>query len=120
MGISGRNMRKRRILFVCTINRMRSATAHAIYGDDERFDVLSAGTDKTAKVVLSEELLNWADTVVVMEKEHRNFIRKHYFNIYNKKKIVCLYIPDDFDYMQEELIFTLKDKFEDIWHRGLV
>ena len=113
-------MRKRKILFVCTINRMRSATAHTIYADDARFEVLSAGTDQSAKVALSEDLLNWADAIVVMEKEHRNFIRKHYLHIYNKKKLVCLYIPDDFDYMQEELIFILKDKFEDVWQRGLL
>lgn len=43
-----------RILFVCTVNRMRSATAYEIYKDDTRFDVDSAGTDRTANVVLEE------------------------------------------------------------------
>jgi hypothetical protein len=30
---------KSKILFVCTINRMRSATAQAIYENDDRFDM---------------------------------------------------------------------------------
>ena len=99
---------------------MRSATAHQIYENDARFEVRSAGTDITANVVLSEDLLNWANAVVVMEKDHRNFIRKKFPKIYNEKKIVCLYIPDDFEYMQPELIAILKDKFEDILRRGLL
>ena len=50
--------RKLKLLFVCTINRMRSATAHKIYENDGRFHVKSAGTDKTADTVLTDELLN--------------------------------------------------------------
>src|SRR5688500_11928162 len=98
---------KPKILFVCTINRMRSATAQAIFENDNRFEVKSAGTDKHASIVLSEELLTWADSIVVMEKHHRNNIRKNFPATYNNKKIVCLYIPDDYDYMQPELIYLL-------------
>ena len=111
---------KLKLLFVCTINRMRSATAHKIYETDNRFEVKSAGTDNSASTVISIELLNWADTIIVMEKHHRNFIRQKYPEIYKNKKIVCLYIPDDYDYMQQELIYILKDKIEDIYNRGLV
>ena len=31
--------KKLKLLFVCTVNRMRSATAHKIYEHDDRFDV---------------------------------------------------------------------------------
>ncbi len=111
---------KRRILFVCTVNRMRSITAEKIYQRDERFIVSSAGTDKTADTILTREILDWADTIVVMEKHHRNFIREHFPEIYESKKIVCLYIPDEFYFMQPELITTLQMKFEDVYRRGLV
>ncbi|POY36751.1 protein tyrosine phosphatase [Solitalea longa] len=111
---------KLKLLFVCTINRMRSATAHKIYENDNRFEVKSAGTDKTANTVLTSELLNWADSVVVMEKHHRNHIREHFPDIYKNKKIVCLYIPDDYDYMQTELIVLLKDRVEDVYNRKLI
>ena len=114
------NEKKLKLLFVCTVNRIRSATAHKIYENDSRFEVKSAGTDETANTVLSNDILNWADSVVVMEKHHRNYIRKHFPEIYKYKKIVCLYIPDDYDYMQEELIVTLKNKVEDVYGRKLI
>lgn len=111
---------RKKILFVCTINRMRSATAHEIFKNDSRFEVNSAGTDSGAASVMTQELLDWADSIVVMEKHHRNEIRNRFPDIYKSKKIVCLYIPDEYDYMQPELIETLKYKFEDINKRGLI
>jgi predicted protein tyrosine phosphatase len=111
---------KLKLLFVCTVNRMRSATAHKIYENDSRFEVKSAGTDKSANTVLSSEILNWADSIIVMEKHHRNHIRKHFSDTYKNKKIVCLYIPDDFDFMDLELIEILKEKVEDIYRRRLI
>ena len=99
---------------------MRSATAHKIFEDDKRFEVKSAGTDKSAAVVLSPELMEWADAIIVMEKYHRNFIRANYLNYYEKKKIVCLYIPDEYEFMQPELIAILRDKVEDVYRRGLL
>ncbi len=111
---------KLKLLFVCTVNRMRSATAHEIYKNDNRFEVKSAGTDKTANTVLTIDILNWADSIVVMEKYHRSYIRKHFPAIYNTKRIVCLYIPDEYDYMQAALIAILKDKIEDVYTRKLI
>jgi len=99
---------------------MRSATAHKIFENDERFEVKSAGTDQSANTPLSIDLLNWADSIIVMEKHHRNFIRQKFSDIYKDKKIVCLYIPDDYDFMQTELIGILKDKVEDVYNRGLI
>lgn len=112
--------KKLKILFVCTINRMRSATAQKIFENDERFDVKSAGTDKNAAVVLTPELMDWSDTIIVMEKHHRNFIRAKHSMYYNSKRIVCLYIPDEYDFMQPELISILQDKVNDVYKRGLL
>ncbi len=99
---------------------MRSATAHKIYEHDQRFQIKSAGTDKAANTVLDLNILNWADSIVVMEKYHRNFIRQKFPEIYTSKKIVCLYIPDDYEFMQAELIETLKNKFEDAYRKRLI
>lgn len=111
---------KLKLLFVCTVNRMRSATAHKIFESDPRFEVDSAGTDSSANTILEPEHLEWADAVVVMEKSHKNFIRDKYSEYYKTRKIVCLYIPDDFDFMQPELITLLKDKMKDVYQRGLL
>lgn len=109
----------KKILFVCTINRMRSLTAHTIYENDKRFIVKSAGTADNAKTVLSLNLLEWADSIIVMETYHRNFIRKQFPKIYETKKIVCLYMPDEYDYMEPELIFILQSKIDDYYKRNL-
>ncbi len=109
-----------RILFVCTVNRMRSATAHRIYQDDPRFDVDSAGRDIRAATPLEEWHLEWADAIVVMEKHHQNVIRTRFPQLYEKKPIVCLFIEDIYDFMQPELITILREKFEDAYRRGLL
>jgi predicted protein tyrosine phosphatase len=123
MGLNKKNWMnetKQKILFVCTVNRMRSATAQKIYENDPRFEVKSAGTAKDANTQLSLELLNWADSIVVMEKKHRNYIHKKFPEIYAVKKIVCLYIPDEFRYMQPDLIYILKERMEAIYYLDLL
>lgn len=109
-----------KLLFVCTINRMRSAIAQELYKEDARFEVASAGTANSARQVLDSELLAWADAILVMEKEHRNFIRKHFPTVYQQKKIVCLYIPDEYDFMQPELQYVLRERIEDVYQRELL
>ena len=96
---------------------MRSATAHKIYENDIRFEVKS---DSSAFNVLNLELLNWADSIIVMEKYHRNYIRNRFPKIYANKKIVCLYIADEYDFMENELIDILKTKVESVYSRGLI
>ena len=113
-------MARPRILFVCTVNRMRSATASEIYKDDQRFDMDSAGTDRNAAVPLEEWHMEWADAIVVMEKHHRNVIRARFPQLYDRKPVVCLYIEDIYDFMQPELIAILREKFEDVYRRGLL
>jgi predicted protein tyrosine phosphatase len=56
---------KQRILFVCTGNKDHSPTAEAIYKRDSRLLVKSCGTKADAKVRISQELLDWADKVIV-------------------------------------------------------
>ena len=100
----------KKLLFVCTVNIRRSLTAEKIYENDNRFIVKSAGTDIEAKVLISRELIEWSDFVLVMEKTHRNIIRKKFPDLYKSKRIICLYIPDEYDYMDEELISLIKNK----------
>ncbi|NRA91524.1 MAG: phosphotyrosine protein phosphatase [Psychroserpens sp.] len=103
------------VLFVCTINRMRSLSANEIFKDDPRFEVRSAGTAKDAKTRISNENLNWADYILVMERPHRNKIREEFPDIYNNKRILCMYIEDNYDYMDSFLIELLKGKFDFLW-----
>lgn len=103
------------ILFVCTINRMRSLTANEIFQDDPRFTVQSAGTAVDAKNRITQDNLYWADYILVMERSPRNKIRTEFPEIYESKRILCMYIEDNYDFMDPYLIDLLKRKFEFLW-----
>jgi predicted protein tyrosine phosphatase len=62
----------RRILFVCSQNKLRSPTAEAVFANHAAVEVDSAGLNHDAVVPLSPEQIEWADLILVMEKSHRN------------------------------------------------
>lgn len=98
---------------------MRSKTAEYIYLKDERFEVKSAGIDDSADVQLNRELLEWADYIVVMENYHRKWLRQHYPVICADREIICLDIPDMYEFMDPELISELRKKVEDVFRERL-
>lgn len=105
---------------MCTVNYIRSATAHEIYRDDARFEVQSAGISTLARQPLTPELLAWADTIIVMENHHRQYIRRHFPAAYRQKRIRCLDLPDDYLYLEPQLIEVLRERVEDAYRRGLL
>ncbi|MCP4149059.1 MAG: protein tyrosine phosphatase [bacterium] len=107
--------KKLKLIFVCTINKMRSKTAEVLYRNDERFIVRSAGVAEDADVVLTEEMIDWADCIVAMEKKHVNKMKYRFPHIDVDAKLVCLAIPDYFYFMAPELIKQLKEKFEQVY-----
>ncbi|MCG7852085.1 MAG: hypothetical protein MIO92_06150 [Methanosarcinaceae archaeon] len=99
---------KQKFLFLCNQNRLHSPTAEKVFGENPQLEVNSAGVDKDASVPANLELLEWADIIFVMEKRQRNIIHKKYKDIYKSKRIVCLYIPDDYEYMDPDLVQLFK------------
>lgn len=100
----------KRILFVCSQNKLRSPTAEQVFSNLEGIEVLSAGTNNDAVTPLNPELIAWADTIIVMENTHRSKIKKKYKEYINGKSIINLSIPDNYAYMDEALIKILKNK----------
>jgi predicted protein tyrosine phosphatase len=98
------------VLFLCSQNKLRSPTAEAIFSGIEGFEVRSAGLNNDAAVSISPELIEWADYIFVMEKSHRNKLRKKYREFLKKQRIICLDIPDEYEYMDEGLIKLLKHR----------
>jgi len=99
-----------RALFICTHNRLRSPTAEQVFASWPGIETDSAGVGADADVPLSPEQLAWAEIVFVMEKVHRSRLSKQFQRHLNGKRIVCLDIPDDYDYMQPELVRRLEKK----------
>ena len=102
-----------KILVVCSHNKWRSPTAEAIYRHDNRFVVRSAGLSKSSPHYLSIKDLEWADLLLYMEKEHFEKIKEIYASI-TFPKSVNLDIPDEYTYMQPELVDILTDKIEEL------
>ncbi|HYF03192.1 MAG TPA: protein tyrosine phosphatase [Patescibacteria group bacterium] len=96
------------VLFVCSKNKWRSRTAETIFKNSQIHSVKSAGTDPGARVKLTETMLNWADVIFVMEDKHRRIIQQKFPPKVFKNKIEVLEIPDEYQYMDEELVLTLE------------
>lgn len=96
------------VLFVCSKNKWRSRTAETIFKDSVTHNVKSAGTDDDARIKLNENHLNWADIVFVMEYKHKQIIKQKFQAKLDQIKIIVLDIPDEYKYMDEELILSLR------------
>jgi predicted protein tyrosine phosphatase len=98
----------KRLLFICSQNKLRSPTAEAIFADYAGIEVDSAGLNNDAVVPLSDEQIEWADIVIVMEKAHRNRLNTKFKHALSGKRIAVLNIPDEYEFMDEDLIRILK------------
>jgi predicted protein tyrosine phosphatase len=97
-------------LFICTQNRLRSPTAEHVFANWPNVETDSAGLGTDAEVRLSPEQIEWATIIFVMEKAHRNKLSAKFKKHLNGKRVICLDIPDDFEYMQPELVNLLVTK----------
>jgi predicted protein tyrosine phosphatase len=97
-----------KILFVCGKNRRRSPTAEELFAGMDGIEVSSAGTSSESECPVSWDLLEWADLVFVMERSQKRHLNARFVHILKDKRVVCLNIPDDYEYMQPELIDRLR------------
>src|SRR5580704_8572621 len=100
------------ILFICGRNQARSPTAEQVFADYAGIEVASAGTSRGADVPVTAELLEWADIVFVMENNQRAKLSAQFRTSLQNVKVGCLGIPDDFAYMDPELVALLKSRVE--------
>jgi len=100
----------KRLLFVCSQNKLRSPTAEAVFSKWEGIEAASCGLNHDADVPASSELVEWADIIFVMEKAHRNKLSAKFKKFLNGKRLICLDIPDKFEYMDSNLVSLLQAK----------
>ncbi len=99
-----------KLLFVCSQNRIRSLTAEKIFEGLPGYEVRSAGTQDAARVRVTEGHIGWADIIFAMEKGHLNKLRQRFPEAIQRKQVVALHIPDEYVFMQPELVDELKAK----------
>lgn len=71
--------------------------------------VRSAGTAASARVKVSQKLLDWAEAVFVMEHEHAAILRQRF----GYRDAHCLGIPDEYEFMDPELVEFLEAHLAD-------
>jgi predicted protein tyrosine phosphatase len=98
------------VLFICSQNKLRSPTAEQVFADWPGIETSSAGTNRDAENPLSAEQIEWADIIFVMEKAHRSKVQGKYRAHLNQKRLICLNIPDDYAFMDPDLVELLKAK----------
>lgn len=101
-------------LFICSRNRWRSPTAEKIYADDNRLNVRSRGLSPSSRCQLRCSDLEWADIVFVMESHQRGRFQGMMREALGGTPIHVLDIPDDYQYMDPELVELLKSRID--WH----
>jgi predicted protein tyrosine phosphatase len=100
----------RKVLFICSQNRLRSPTAEQLFSSWQGVETSSAGLNNDAENPVTSELVEWADIIFVMEKTHRSKLTKKFRSSLGRAKVICLDIPDEYDFMDPDLIQLLKSK----------
>lgn len=99
-------------LFICSRNQWRSRTAEDLFKNIEDISVRSAGTSSSARIKVNEKLLEWADFIFVMEKHHKQWLQQKYPFLLIDRQVVIMDIPDEYEYMDAELIDMLERVME--------
>lgn len=101
-------LHKRNVLFVCSRNQWRSPTAERIWKNHPKIMTRSAGTSANARRTISAKDIQWADVMLVMEEKHKQRIIAEFSRLVKHKKIYVLDIPDEYKFMDPDLIEELK------------
>ena len=102
------SIRKQNVLFICSRNQWRSPTAEQIFRKHPLMSVRSAGTSPNARRKVSAEDIRWADVIFAMEEKHKSRLVTEFSRLLVGKTIHVLNIPDEYEYMDPELVEQLE------------
>ena len=100
----------KRVLFICSQNRMRSPTAERVFASHPGLECSSAGLSDEAVKPVTPELVEWAEIIFVMERVHQDRLASRFQRHLRHQRVVCLDIPDAYDFMDPMLVQLLKVK----------
>ncbi|MEH6595405.1 MAG: phosphotyrosine protein phosphatase [Colwellia polaris] len=98
----------RNILFICSKNQWRSPTGEKIFKNHAELNVRSAGTSASARKTVNAKDILCADIIFVMEEKHKSRLKAEFTKLVKYKDIQVLDIPDEYQYMDEELIDNME------------
>lgn len=95
------------VLFICSQNRLRSPTAEQVFSSHPGIACVSAGLNHNADNPVTQDLVEWAELIFVVEKAHRNKLSAKFKRHLRNARIICLDIPDDCEFMDPGLVRLL-------------
>ena len=110
----------KRVLCVCSAGMLRSPTAAVVLQSRYGYNTRAVGIEQEfALMPLTEVLLVWADEIVCFDLAHQMALETIIERIPDVKEdlyknIHLLRIPDEYDYMEEELQGRIWKQYEDV------
>lgn len=101
-------LNKTNLLFICSRNQWRSPTGEAIWRNSDGYNTRSAGISPKARKTVGPADIRWADVIFVMEDKHKRKLKADFSRLLEYKTLHVLDIPDDYQFMDPELIEELK------------
>ena len=95
------------ILFICSRNQWRSPTGEQVWRRQAGVNARSAGISPKAKRTVNMKDIQWADIIFVMENKHKQRLMAEFTRLLTHKTIHILDIPDEYQYMDSELVDIL-------------
>jgi predicted protein tyrosine phosphatase len=95
---------RKRLLFICSRNQLRSPTAEKIFAKSDRFEARSRGLSASAVRRLTAEDVSWSEVIFVMEPEHKRQLLRSFREEAENRLIYVLHIPDEYNFMDPELV----------------
>jgi len=99
-----------KLLFICSRNEVRSLTAERLFDHSTQYQARSAGTQPQARVKVTAGLIGWADLILVMERAHERRLEERFSEALAGKRVICLHVPDDFQFMEPALMAELESR----------
>lgn len=100
-----------RALCVCTMGMLRSPTlAYVLNQEPYNYNTRACGAHELALIPVTEALVDWADVIFVFSSNIEISIKDKT----RSKKVINLNIPDDYDYMDEELLLIIDNKLMEL------
>jgi len=89
---------------------LRSPTAERVFTAWPGVETDSAGLAPDAETPLAAGQVEWAGLIFVMEKSHKAKLTRRFARQLKGKRVICLDIPDDYDFMDSHLVRLLELK----------
>lgn len=99
----------KRVLCCCSAGILRSPTAAEVLSQKFGHNTRACGIDiGHALIPIEDVLVDWADEIVVMTKDHEMAIRNRFEP---EVPIICLNIPDQFAFRNPRLIEMIEERY---------